>query len=61
MMEKPIRNEKHIFKLNVDLNKSSGNLFIYSDIVDFTFVGEILAPILRVVPFNPATESIHVH
>ena len=29
MMEKPIGNEKHIFKFNVDLHKSFGNLFIY--------------------------------
>ena len=61
MIEKPIGNEKHIFKFNVDLHNSFSSLFIYSDIADFTFVGDILAPILRVVPFNHVTESIHVH
>ena len=31
---------------------------MYSDIADFTFVGDIVAAILRVVPFNPVTESV---
>ena len=42
------------------MEKSIGNEK-HTYIADFTFVGDILAPILRVVPFNPATESIHVH
>ena len=61
MIEKPIGNEQHIFKFNVDLHHSFSSLFINSDIADFTFVGDIVAPILRVVPFNPVTESVHVH
>ena len=61
MIEKPIGNEQHIFKFNVDLHRSFSSLFIYSDIADFTFVGDIVAPILRVVPFNPVTELVHVH
>ena len=61
MIEKPIGNELHIFKFNVNLHHSFSNLFIYSDIADFTFVGDIVAPILRVVPFNPVTELVHVH
>ena len=61
MIEKPIGNEQHIFKFNVDLHGSFSSLFIYSDIADFTFVGDIIAPILQVVPFNPVTELVHVH
>ena len=61
MIEKPIGNEQHIFKFKIDLHRSFSSLFIYSDIADFTFVGDIVAPILRVVPFNPVTELIHVH
>ena len=61
MIKKPIGNEQHIFKFNVDLHRSCSSLFIYSDIADFTFVGDIVAPILRIVPFNPETESVHVH
>ena len=61
MIEKPIENEQHIFKFKVDLHRSFSSLFIYSDIADFTFVGDIVAPFLRVVPFNPVTELVHVH
>ena len=61
MIEKPIGNEQHIFKFNVDLHRSFSSLLIYSDIADFTFVGDIVAPILRVVSFNPVTELVHVH
>ena len=61
MIEKPIGNEQHIFKFNVDLHRSFRSLFIYSDIADFTFVGDVVAPILRVVPFNPVTELVHVN
>ena len=48
MIEKPIRNEQHIFKFSVDLHRSLSSLFIYSDVADFTFVGAIVAPIFRV-------------
>ena len=61
MIEKPFGNEQHIFKFKVDLHRSLSSLFIYSDFVDFKFVGDIVAPILRVVPFNPVTEFVHVH
>ena len=61
MIEKPIGNKQHIFKFDVDLHFSFSSLFIYSDIADFTFVGDIVAPILRVVPFNHVTELVHVH
>ena len=61
MIEKPIGNEQHIFKFNVDLHHSFRSLFIYSDIADFTFVGDVIAPILRVVLFNPVTELDNVH
>ena len=52
MIEKPIGNAQHIFKFNVDLHHSFSSLFIYLNIADFTFVGDVVAPILRVVPFN---------
>ena len=54
MIEKPIRNE-HIFKFNIDLHRPFSSLFICSDIADFTFVGDIVAP------FDPVTELVHVH
>ena len=61
MIEKPIGNEQHIFKFKGDLHRYFSSLFIYSDNADFTFVGAIVAPTLRVVPFNPVTELIDVH
>ena len=61
MIEKPIENEQNMFNFNVTLNRSFSSLFIYSGIADFTFVGDIAAPILRVVPFNPMTKSFLVH
>ena len=54
-------NEKHMFKFDVHLKHSFSSPFIYSDIADFTFVGDILASSLQVVPFNPVTELVHVH
>ena len=59
--KKTIGNEQHVFKFNVDIHHCFSNLFIYSDIADFTFVGDIAAPILRVVTFNFVTELVHVH
>ena len=61
MIENPTGNEQQIFKFNVDLHPSFTGLFIYSDIADFTFVGDIVLSILRVVPFNLVTELVHVH
>ena len=61
LIEKSIGKTHHIFRFNVDLHRSFNSLLIYSDIADFTFVGDIIAPILRVVPFNPVTEFVHVH
>ena len=51
----------NIFSNLMYLHRSFSSLFIYSDIADFTFVGDIVAPILRVVPFTPVTELVHVH
>ena len=36
-------------------------LCVPAHIADFTFIGDVVAPILRVVPFNPVTELVHVH
>ena len=45
-----------------DLNMGYNFLFIYSDIVDHTFFGDVEAPLLRVIPYNPAdTESLQQH
>ena len=57
MTVKPIGNEQHIFKFNVNLHHS----FRFRHCGFHNFVGDIVTPILRVVPFNPVTELVHVH
>ena len=40
------------FPFNTDLDIGFNQLFVYSDLVEYTIVGHIQAPILRVVPFR---------
>ena len=49
LIEKPIGNERHAFKYEVDLNTANNQLYVYSNIASYTYVGDITAPILRVV------------
>lgn len=54
--------DKNPFPYGVDLNVGTNHLFIYSDLADFTFLGNIEAPILRVVPFESTRkDSNHTH
>ena len=50
--DKPIGNERHAFKYGVDLNTSFHQLYVYSDIASYTYIGDVTAPVLRVVPFQ---------
>ncbi|MEW8546517.1 MAG: hypothetical protein AB2693_23630, partial [Candidatus Thiodiazotropha sp.] len=61
MSEKPIGNERHAFKYGVDLNRLHNRLYVYSDVVDYTYLGDVTAPILRVVPFEPSKRSQQSH
>ena len=61
MAEKPIGNERDAFKYKVDLNAPFGRLYVYSDIADFTNIGDVTAPILRVVSFQPVANTTHFH
>ena len=60
-------NTKNPFPYNPNINVGSNQLFIYSDIVEYSVVGHIQAPILRVVPFktsnahNNETGTQHIH
>ena len=47
MSEKPIGNEEYAFKYGVDLNILYNRLYVYSDVVDYTYLGEVMAPILK--------------
>jgi hypothetical protein len=45
------------FKYGVDLNLGMNHLFIYSDLSEYTLVGDVEVPLLRVVPFEPRTKA----
>ena len=57
LVEKPIGNEQNMFKFNAKLNHNFSNFYVYSDIASFTFIGDTVAPILRVVPFQSKSDS----
>ena len=59
--DKPIGNEIHTFKYGVDLNTSYHQLYVYSDIASYTYIGVVTAPVLRVVPFQQTKSEIHSH
>ena len=61
MSEKPIVNERHAFKYGVDLNILHNRLHVYTDVVDYTYLGEVIAPILRVIPFKSSKHSQQSH
>ena len=50
--DKPAANEKYIFRYGVDLNTKIHQLYIYSDLASYTFISDVTAPILRVLPFE---------
>ena len=57
MIGKPIGNEESMFKFNVNLHHNFSNLYVYSDIAGFKFIGDTVAPILCIVPFYPNSET----
>ena len=59
--DKPVAKEKCIFRYCVDLNTKIYQLYIYSDLASFTFIGDVTAPILRVLPFESKIENSHLH
>ena len=59
--DKPIVNERHGFKYAVDLNKSYHPLYVYSDIASYTYIGDVTALVLRVLPFQQTKSAIHSH
>lgn len=53
-------NDDLAFTHDIDLYAGINHMFVYSDLVDFTLLGDVQAPILRVVPFQES-HQIHVH
>ena len=58
---KPIGNDKYQFKYGVDLNTHSNRFYVYSDVANYTYIGDVTAPILRVIPFKYIQGEIHFH
>ena len=61
MSEKPIGNEEYAFKYGVDVNILHNLLYVHSDVVDYTYLGEMMAPILRVISFKSSKHSKQSH
>ena len=59
--DKPVANEKYIFRYGVDLNTKIHQLYIYSDLASYTFIDDVTATILRVLPFESKRENNHLH
>ena len=51
------KNMHDIFKYNPNINAGYNHLYIYSDVAEHNIVGDTLAPLLRVLPFEPS-ESV---
>ena len=43
------------------MNTKIHQLYVYSDIASYTCLGDVTAPILRVVPFETSKEKHHLH
>ena len=48
------KNMRDIFKYNPNINTGYNHLYIYSDVPEHNIVGDTLAPLLRVLPFEPS-------
>ena len=48
------KNMRDIFKYNPNVNAGYNHLYIYSDVAEHNIVGDTLAPLLRVLPFEPS-------
>ena len=46
-----------MLKFNAKLKHNFSNFYVYSDIASFTFIGDTVAPMLRVVPFQSKPDS----
>ena len=61
MNGKPIGNEENMFKFNVNLHNNFRSLYVYSGIASFTFIGDTVAPLLRIVPFSHNSKTGYVY
>ena len=52
LSNKLIENDNQAFTYAADLNMTHHQMFVYSDVADYTYVGNITAPILRIVSYK---------
>ena len=61
LSNKLIGNDNQAFTYAVDLNMTHHQMFVYSDVADYTYVGNITAPILRIVSYKQSKSSTQSH
>ena len=44
-----------------NLNTHSNRFYVCSDVANYTYIGDVTAPILRVIPLKYMEEEIHFH
>ena len=61
LSNKLIGNDNQTFTYAVDLNMTHHQMFVYSDVADYTYLGNITAPILRIVSYKQSKSSTQSH
>ena len=61
LSNKLIGNDNQAFTYAVDLNMTHHQMFVYSDVADYTYVGNITAPLLRIVSYKQSKSSTQSH
>ena len=61
LSNKLIGNDNQAFTYAVDLNMTHHQMFVYSDVADYTYVGNITDPILRIVSYKQFKSSTQSH
>ena len=61
LSNKLIGNDNQAFTYAVDLNMTHHQMFVYSDVADYTYVGNITAPIRRIVSCKQSNSSTQSH
>ena len=57
LSNKLIGNDNQAFTYAVDLNMTHRQMFVYSNVADYTYVGNITAPLLRIVSYKQSKSS----
>ena len=53
-----VGNDNQVFTYVVDLNMTYRQMFIYSDVADYIYVGNITAPILRIISYKQSNLAL---